>query len=116
MGSLLPFSHRNDKTSGPQEITQLLENPSGVSENTSNKSVSPQNDVEGQQMFFPPLAHLKTHVLPRRSHLFALIKVSIQIQTHANGETERNRCIRNDKLCLFSCCRGGGKKKASLNM
>lgn len=116
MGSLLPFSHRNDKTSGPQEITQLLENPSGVSENTSNKSVSPQNDVEGQQMFFPPLAHLKTHVLPRRSHLFALIKVSIQIQTHANGETERNRCIRNDKLCLFSCCRGEKKKKASLNM
>lgn len=54
MGSLLSFSHSKDKTSGPQEITQVLENPSGMSENTSNKSVSPQNYVKGQQIFLPP--------------------------------------------------------------
>lgn len=53
VGSLLLFSHRKHKTSEPQEITQVLENPSGMSENTSNKSVSPQNHVKEQQMFFP---------------------------------------------------------------
>lgn len=92
MRTLLSFSHSKDKTFGPQEITQVLENPSSMSENTSHKSVSPQNNVKGQQMFFPPLAHSKTHVLPRRSHLFALIKVGIQIQTDTNRESERNRC------------------------
>jgi len=45
--SLLSFPHRKDKAS------QAAENPSGMSENTSNKSASPQNDVKGQQMFFP---------------------------------------------------------------
>lgn len=112
LGSLLPFSRRKEKTSGPQEITQVLDNPSGMSENTSNKSISPQNNVKRQQMFFPPLACSKTHVLPRRSHLFSLIKVGVQIQSHTHEETERKRCIRNEKLCLYSSC--WGEKKTHL--
>lgn len=48
VGSLLPFSHREE------EITRVSENPIIMSENTSNKSISPQNNVKGQQMFLSP--------------------------------------------------------------
>lgn len=105
VGSLLPFSQRNEKTSEPQEVTQILENPSGMRENTSNKSVSPQTNVKGQQMFFPPLACSEIHTFPRRRSSFALITVGIQNQAHINGETETNRCIRKVRLCPSSSCR-----------